>query len=160
MINISFMFPAAAQSSLGQAVVSSQWLGEWTVLWKNTVGDKFVGNSRISQPLDDTLLKEELKVGDEGAWEGWEGTNLAKFNARNRTWHYACQDNRGGYCDFIGQFDNRTFSLQFVDAQGVRVKQRMIVRSINSKCISWDCERYESNTKQWRRAWKIEYRRN
>lgn len=160
MINISFMFPAAAQSSSGKSVVSPQWLGEWTVLWKNTVGDKFVGSSRISQPLDDTLLKEELRVGDEGAWEGWAGINLAKFNARNRTWHYACQDNRGGYCDFIGQFDNRTFSLQFVDAQGVRVKQRMIIRSINSKSIAWDCERYEAKTKEWCRVWKIEYRRN
>ncbi|MEO0332937.1 MAG: hypothetical protein AAF223_14850 [Bacteroidota bacterium] len=157
MVNVSFLFPAIVNRAR-RVTATSRWLGKWQVYWKNSLGEQFVGSSLLSCPREDGLLKEELNVEVPGNWHGWQGTTLAKFNPRNETWHYAWQDNRGGYCDFIGEFTNRVFSLQFMDASGKQVKQRMIIRSLNSKQLVWECEKYEGKT--WHRSWQVEYRRN
>ncbi|MEM6841962.1 MAG: hypothetical protein AAF632_07030 [Bacteroidota bacterium] len=154
MVNVSFLFPAIAS----RAVTTSRWLGEWQVHWKNSLGEQFIGSSRLSRPREDDLLKEELHVDAPENWHGWQGTTLAKFNPKNKTWHYAWQDNRGGYCDFIGQFTNRIFSLQFMDANGKQVMQRMVIRSFSRKQLIWECEKYEDKT--WRKSWWVEYRRS
>ena len=154
MIIISFMFPAAG------AALSKPWLGEWRVQWKNTLGEQFAGNSRLSQPWNHAWLKEELEASDPGLWSGWKGVTLAKFNPRSRTWHYTWHDNRGGYCDFIGQFHNDTFSLQYVDAEGKPIRQRMLIKQATAKSLAWDCERYEAKACVWRKMWKVEYRRH
>jgi len=99
-----------------------------------------------------------LNVDTPGTWQGWQGRTLTKFNAKNENWHYAWQDNRGSYCDFISQFANQVFSLQFVDASGKRIKQRMIIRSFSLERLSWECERYEGQT--WQKSWRVEYRRD
>ncbi len=157
MVNVSFLFPAIA-NQVSHTSAISHWLGEWKVRWKSSLGEQFVGNSRLSCPKENSLLKEELNVDTPGNWEGWQGLTLAKFNTKNKTWHYAWQDNRGSYCDFIGQFTNRIFSLQFVDANGKQIKQRMIIRSLSSEQLVWECEKYQDRA--WRKSWRVEYRRN
>ncbi|MEM8965106.1 MAG: hypothetical protein AAGE93_01730 [Bacteroidota bacterium] len=157
MVNVSFLFPAIANQA-SRVAAMSRWLGKWQVYWKNSLGEQFVGSSLLSCPREDGLLKEELNVEVPGNWYGWQGTTWAKYNPKNKTWHYTWQDNRGSYCDFIGEFTNRIFSLQFMDASGNQVKQRMVVRLLNSKQLIWECEKYEG--KNWRKSWQVEYRRN
>lgn len=157
MTIISFMFPVAARSdALG--TIAPGWLGDWTVHWKNSLGEQLAGKSRLSQD-EGALLKEEFESESTGDRGGWKGLTLAKFNARSNTWHYAWHDNRGGYCDFIGQFQNQVFSLEFAAAGGTRVKQRMVIQSVTPELATWDCEKYEPRESTWRRVGRIEYRR-
>ena len=155
MILVSFIFPLTM--SHNSSPLSASWLGEWQVVWKGTLGEQFVGNSRLSRPLNNALLKEEIEAFRPDVWSGCKGTTLAKFNMHTKTWHYAYQDNRGEYCDFIGQYQGRMFSMNYVNALGGQIKQRMVVQSVHTHTIRWDCERYEAVTDRWHKVWEVKY---
>jgi len=147
----------AAQPASCEASAARQfdfWVGTWTLRW----GEDGYGTNVIERILGGCVIEENF-VGrmPDGLFRG---KSVSVYDARQQQWKQTWVDDRGGYLDFTGGFEEGRMVLQRETVRdGKPLLQRMVWYNISADELDWNWEKSEDGGETWTTLWKIHYTR-
>lgn len=130
------------------------WLGTWDLTW----GEEGRGTNTVKRILDGCIIEESF----EGQMpEGmYRGISMSAYDPKQKQWRQTWVDNRGGYLDFTGQFeDDRMILQRSMEQDGKSLQQRMVWYNISADHLDWRWEKSEDGGATWSAVWAIHYTR-
>jgi hypothetical protein len=128
------------------------WIGEWKAEWE---GGK--GTNTVTKILGGCVIHEEFIQEGESSLIGHSNS---VYSIRSGVWKQTWVDNKGGYLDFTGSWQNDKMILSRTDIRDtVSVMQRMVWYDIKEDAFLWNWEISEDNGQTWKINWKISYKR-
>lgn len=130
------------------------WLGTWDLTWD----EGGHGTNTVERILDGCIIKESF----EGAMPFglYRGISLSAYDPKQKRWRQTWVDNRGGYLEFTGQFeDDRMILQRSTEQNGTSIQQRMVWHSISEDSLDWRWQKSEDGGATWSTIWAIHYTR-
>lgn len=130
------------------------WLGEWDLTWSeaDNIGR---GTNVVTSELRECMIFESF-AGQGG--DPFIGRSISVFHASSGRWKQTWIDNRGGYLDFVGGWeDDRMILRRDVSNDSLQFSQRMVWFDITKNSLEWKWERSDDNGETWQTLWNIHY---
>lgn len=149
--------PGRAQSASCETPIARQfdfWVGTWALRW----GEEGRGTNAIERILGGCVIEENF-VGHmpDGVFRG---KSVSVYDAQQEQWKQTWVDNRGGYLDFTGGFEDGRMVLQRKTVrEGRPLWQRMVWYNISPDSLDWKWEMSEDEGATWTTRWHIHYTR-
>jgi hypothetical protein len=139
------------------------WIGEWDLYSRSRVApnkDEWQegrASNSVRAVLDGCVILENF---DGHPAVPLRGMSVSTYNARLGKWQQTWVDSGGSYLDFTGEFkDGRMELSREAQANGGKVRQRMVFYNITKDRFDWNWEASRDEGKTWVLLWKITYAR-
>lgn len=132
------------------------WLGTWSLTWGEG-GNAGTGRNVITEELGQCMVEENFS--SDGS-EPFVGRSVSVYDKKTGQWKQTWTDNRGGYLDFTGGWqDGKMILSRAVVTDSVQYLQRMVWSDITPKALEWNWEQSDDGGDTWQVLWNIHFRR-
>lgn len=139
------------------------WIGEWNLTSRMKTGPgendwaESTASNRIEKTLDGCVILENF---DGRPAADLQGMSVSSWNPKLGKWQQTWVDNKGGYLDFVGGFEEGKMILsREAERDGKEIHQRMVFENITENSLDWNWERSDDGGTTWTLLWHLHYAR-